>query len=449
MFGGEKKCTCRNGKVPICPGGLILELQWQAELGVDRGCECPDDGDCIRAVYQDLLLKDLTTATLGEVAFPKPLTTKENLQCLMMQAKGSLGEMPSDEARERIMWSDEGGGQLLKDVELAANSPILVVGNIHGRLGTLNEVFQMWFTEMRHAPYVVALGGWVGRGNRQLEVAAAMIAWRALYPNKVSLVKGYHELDVFNKQFGFKCVDGTDGESRPTSCPYPNSMFFKTFNQLFDLMPAAVRIMQPDPSMNAVFMHGGFGSKTFQYLEKGTLSLAAPVVLTRKRGAKVLEELLWSESKYFCNEDKNLDCEDLFAEDMVRIYPSNKEFNGKQLGDWFNDWALEEFLGMMGACFMMTGHSDFSGRPWASRRPSNGTCSSMAHFITRTGHKYWNPSDPATLSAGLVTLIDAPFPVQIPMYQMGQHLHMVELDFGVDEGYPATPRCAFFNAGEY
>lgn len=135
----------------------------------------------------------------------------ESIECLLDVASSSEpdGEavLQLDGVEERSIWERDGVA-LLKEVHFAQDTDIWVVGDLYGRLGTLWEIHRLWQARGQQ-PYVVGLGDMIDCGLRQLEVAAAMIAWRAMYPHKVSIVLGDHEhLRDMNSRYGFRCVDG-------------------------------------------------------------------------------------------------------------------------------------------------------------------------------------------------------------------------------------------------
>lgn len=247
------------------------------QLG-QEGCECKPK-TCEFSVYEAIFSRELTT---DDAHFPKALPglTKEDLLCIVTDSRvlRRLGAVPSlrrDKGiTEDMKWTWKYSGSagnfdvpVFKDIELAELTTIWALGDIHGRLGSLRAVHYRWL-EVNRMPYVVGTGDMIDRGNRQLEVVAGMIAWRALYPHKVSVLRGNHETNDIAATHGFSCVDQKEaGKSPYISKGMLNGFYLKYLLFFAQKLPAALRIKQtPEPKANAVFMHGGFGPQVLKKL---------------------------------------------------------------------------------------------------------------------------------------------------------------------------------------
>lgn len=98
---------------------------------------------------------------------------------------------------------------------LRLDSPIYVFGDIHGNYNDLIRFSKM--LGMYRATHVVPskflfLGDYVDRGRFSIEVVAYLFAMKVLYPNRIFLLKGNHEIGMINscyKAYGRMCLHGS------------------------------------------------------------------------------------------------------------------------------------------------------------------------------------------------------------------------------------------------
>ncbi|VUZ46929.1 unnamed protein product [Hymenolepis diminuta] len=97
--------------------------------------------------------------------------------------------------------------EILKDIFsrepliLEVQSPIYVMGDIHGQFYDLLRIFrQIGHTENRF----IFLGDYVDRGSQSLEVIVYLFVLKALYPNKYFPLRGNHEDFSQCSKYGFK-----------------------------------------------------------------------------------------------------------------------------------------------------------------------------------------------------------------------------------------------------
>ncbi|EDK39669.2 hypothetical protein PGUG_03767 [Meyerozyma guilliermondii ATCC 6260] len=92
--------------------------------------------------------------------------------------------------------------QLLGDPNiLSVQSPITVVGDIHGQYHDLLEIFQIGGYPP-HTNYLF-LGDYVDRGYYSVETISLLIALKLRYPSRVFLIRGNHESRTITTNYGF------------------------------------------------------------------------------------------------------------------------------------------------------------------------------------------------------------------------------------------------------
>ncbi|KAL0238966.1 hypothetical protein PCE1_004657 [Barthelona sp. PCE] len=92
---------------------------------------------------------------------------------------------------------------LLKDENIVdVKMPVSIVGDIHGQLNDLLEMFDVcgW---PPHTSYIF-LGDYVDRGAYSVEVACLLFVLKVLYPQRVVLLRGNHESRSVTQNYGFK-----------------------------------------------------------------------------------------------------------------------------------------------------------------------------------------------------------------------------------------------------
>ncbi|ODV95921.1 hypothetical protein PACTADRAFT_56394 [Pachysolen tannophilus NRRL Y-2460] len=121
-------------------------------------------------------------------------------------------------------------------------TPITVVGDIHGQFYDLLEIFKIG----GYPPDTnyLFLGDYVDRGYHSVETISLLIVLKLKYPNRVNLIRGNHESRQITTNYGFytECINKYGS----------NSMVWQYFTDLFDYLILSCIID------NSIFcIHGG------------------------------------------------------------------------------------------------------------------------------------------------------------------------------------------------
>lgn len=89
-----------------------------------------------------------------------------------------------------------------KPTILELNAPIYIVGDLHGNLLDLLRI--LIFSRTPPTSRFLFLGDYVDRGQFSLEIVALLFALVCAYPNHVYLLRGNHEFEHVNQNYGFQ-----------------------------------------------------------------------------------------------------------------------------------------------------------------------------------------------------------------------------------------------------
>ena len=156
---------------------------------------------------------------------------------------------------------------------LKLHGDFIIVGDIHGNIQDLIRILTIY--GLPNKTSYVFLGDYVDRGDFSLEVIMLLMAMKCKYPNSVFMLRGNHEIDNINRNYGFydQIMEF-----------YNDSSIWESFNEAFQYLSMAATID------NDVFcVHGGISP----YLTSlnDILSIDKPVTKT----TKMIDDLLWSD----------------------------------------------------------------------------------------------------------------------------------------------------------
>jgi len=192
-----------------------------------------------------------------------------------------LGSLLREEARGggSEYFEAKGGVRFVEEA-----SSIMVVGDIHGDIDTLIQIFSQARIPERlgeRNTLLVFLGDYIDRGPAQIEVLALVTLLKAMHSGRVILMRGNHEpppgLNPYPHDFPSRLLSLYGGEGRG---------IYRRFYEDFQLMPYATVV----PG-RLLMMHGGL--PTYNYMEAGTLE--EYLEAGREPSPRLLEEILWND----------------------------------------------------------------------------------------------------------------------------------------------------------
>jgi len=84
---------------------------------------------------------------------------------------------------------------------LKLRAPMYVVGDIHGQYEDLLRIFHLTGLPPQHN--FLFLGDYVDRGNNSIEALALLFCLKIKFPDNVFMIRGNHECESVNKNYGF------------------------------------------------------------------------------------------------------------------------------------------------------------------------------------------------------------------------------------------------------
>lgn len=115
---------------------------------------------------------------------------------------------------------------------MSLQTPIAVVGDIHGQYHDLLEIFRV--LGLPPNTNYLFLGDYVDRGYYSVETILLLIALKLRYPDRVFLIRGNHELRTITTNYGFY----TEVLNKYGGC----ADVWAYITDLFDYLPLAATI---------------------------------------------------------------------------------------------------------------------------------------------------------------------------------------------------------------
>jgi|EP00769_Ergobibamus_cyprinoides_P000881 serine/threonine-protein phosphatase PPG1 len=200
-------------------------------------------------------------------------------------------------------------------VELHA--PISLVGDVHGQFNDVLEIFRIAGVPP-HTSFLF-LGDYVDRGHYSVETIALLLALKARFPSRVTLLRGNHEARHVCQVYGFwaECC-----------AKFGNGAVWGAVTDAFDFLPLAATID------NEIFcVHGGL-SPSMHHLDQ----VRALVRFAEVPSAGIIADLLWSDP------------------DQTEERTHRFDRSARGIGHIFGHEALHHFLAVNGLRHVVRAH---------------------------------------------------------------------------------------------
>jgi len=217
------------------------------------------------------------------------------------------------------------------------NAPCYIIGDIHGNLEDLLSIEKSIFQRI---PCVAAnylfLGDYVDRGQWSVECALLLFAFKCVAPNKVTLLRGNHEVRElqFNYTYRNECLRKYGQEI--------GLKIWEITNNIFDKLPVSAVV---DDSIYCA--HGGIpkSAKTINDINQVPKMLRDP-----ENMSAIAWEILWSDP---CHPRQFYEVANVTQQDPK----DNFIFNSKRgTAFLFNEKAAKEFLKQNKLTHIVRGH---------------------------------------------------------------------------------------------
>lgn len=215
---------------------------------------------------------------------------------------------------------------------------ICLISDIHGNLSDLLSMERVIWRHLPAGANLVFLGDYVDRGKWSFECAVYVLALKALFPHKVTLLRGNHETRELQIKYSFQleCTTKFDDDD--------GMAIWSLLNQVFDRLPV-VAILD-----DAIYCaHGGIpkSAPTLAEIANQPLDISSP-----DQDNPVVWETVWSDPLH---PSQFLQLCEYTGEES-----SHKEgfaMNIKRGAAWFfNDEAVNRFFATNGLTHMVRAH---------------------------------------------------------------------------------------------
>ena len=160
---------------------------------------------------------------------------------------------------------------------IALQTPIQLVGDVHGQYNDLLHIFQL-YDSPQNCSYLF-MGDYVDRGYYSIHVMLTLMVYKILYPNHVHLIRGNHESRTISSTYGFYA----ECQSK-----YPDTPIWNWFVDAFDCLPMGAEISGDNKRLFVV--HGGLSP---QMQEIDQLRLIDRFMEIPQEG--IMSDIMWSD----------------------------------------------------------------------------------------------------------------------------------------------------------
>merc|ERR1740123_2235190 len=147
----------------------------------------------------------------------------------------NLEKMQSKLTRDQTFLSEQEFAALIAIVSdilieeanvLPVTAPVTVCGDIHGQFFDLLELFKQG-GQCPDSAYIF-MGDFVDRGYHSVETISLLLLYKAMYPSRITLIRGNHESRAVSKSYGFydECLK-----------KYGSANCWRHCTDMFDLIP--------------------------------------------------------------------------------------------------------------------------------------------------------------------------------------------------------------------
>ncbi|ELP86455.1 serine/threonine protein phosphatase PP1-2, putative [Entamoeba invadens IP1] len=183
----------------------------------------------------------------GRLIIPQPTTTPD-LDILIVELLKETKEKLVPQETIYYLCTNIRRIFLSQPVELILQTPITIVGDLHGQFTDLVRIFQR--NGIPPDQQYLFLGDYVDRGKSGVEILCLLFALKLKYPDNIYLIRGNHECAALNRIYGFhdECLR-----------KYGHLAVWNAFVSTFNVLPFSAVI-----DSKILCIHGGISPKLLQ-----------------------------------------------------------------------------------------------------------------------------------------------------------------------------------------